>query len=77
MKLRQGSGKDGKDGKDGQGWARMALKVKGLKAPLPRAYIKLGCHPPTTHHHPPASLNKWLDEPVRGQVRLVKVRGGV
>ena len=43
-------GKDGKDGKEGQGWARMALKVKGLKAPLPRAYIKLGCHPPTHHH---------------------------
>ena len=35
-------------------------------------YTKVGCHPP-----PPASLNKWLDEPVRGQVRLVKVRGGV
>ena len=30
-------------------------------------------HPPTTT----GSLNKWLDEPVRGQVRLVKVRGGV
>ena len=32
-----------------------------------------------THHHhpPPASLNKWLDEQVRGQVRLVKVKGGV
>ena len=38
-------------------------------------YTKFGCHPP-----PPTttgSLNKWLDEPVRGQVRLVKVRGGV
>ena len=32
-------------------------------------------HPPPPP--PPASLNKWLDEPVRGQVRLVKVRGGV
>ena len=29
-------------------------------------------HPPTT-----GSLNKWLDEPVRSQVRLVKVKGGV
>ena len=43
VKLRQGSGKDR------QG---MALKAKGLKAPLPRAYIKVGCHPP-----PPKSLN--------------------
>ena len=30
-----------------------------------------------THHPPTGSLNKWLDEPVRGQVRLVKVRGGL
>ena len=40
--------------------------------PFPRAYTKVGCHLPPT-----GSLNKWLDEPVRGQVRLVKVRGGV
>ena len=47
VKLRQGSGKDGKDGKDGQGWARMALKAKGLKALNP-------CQePPPTHHPPP------------------------
>ena len=34
-------------------------------------YTKFGCHPP-----PPTttgSLNKWLDEPIRGQVRIVKV----
>ena len=36
VKLRQGSCKEG-----------MALKAKGLK-PLPRAYIKIGCH-----HTPP------------------------
>ena len=38
-------------------------------------YTKFGCHPP-----PPTttgSLNKWLDEPVRGHVRLVKVKGGM
>ena len=40
VKLRQGSGKDR------QG---MALNAKGLK-PLPRAYIKVGCHLPPTHH---------------------------
>ena len=40
VKLRRGLGKDR------QG---MALKAKGLKLePLPRAYIKVGCHPPTT-----------------------------
>ena len=56
-------GKDGKDGKDGQGWTRMALKVKGLKAlkPLPRAYTKVGCHPPT---HPevswPIKINSYF-----------------
>ena len=46
VKLRQGSGKDG------QGMAR---KAKGLKAPLPRAYIKVGCH-----HHPPPPPPKSL-----------------
>ena len=74
MKLRQGlgkgqarmarmarMGKDGKDGKDGQGWTRMALKVKGLKAlkPLPRAYTKVGCHPPT---HPEVSISGWMSQ---------------
>ena len=39
VKLRQGSGKDR------QG---LAPEAKGLK-PLPRAYTKVGCHPPTTH----------------------------
>ena len=61
VKLRQGSGKDR------QG---MAVKAKGLKACL-ELTLKL------VATHPPGSLNKWLDEPVRGQVRLVKVRGGV
>ena len=60
VKLRQGSGKDGKDGKDGQGWARIALKAKGLKAlnPCQELTLKLvATFPPTTtHHHPPASL---------------------
>ena len=38
VKLRQGSGKDR------QG---MAVKAKASKLkPLPRAYIKVGCHPP-------------------------------
>ena len=66
VKLRQGSGKD----RQGMALWRKALKLK----PLPRSYIKVGCHPPPP---PPASLNEWLDEPVRDQVRLVEVRGGV
>ena len=41
----------------GKGWPsrRKASKLK----PLPRAYIKVGCHPPTTTTttHPPKSLN--------------------
>ena len=42
VKLRQESGKD---------WQGMAPKAKGLKLkPLPRAYIKVGCH-----HHPPTT----------------------
>ena len=40
-------------------------------------YTKFGCHPPPPTTTTTGSLNKWLDEPVRGQVRLVKVRGGV
>ena len=58
VKLRQGSGKDGKDGKDGQGWARMALKAKGLKAlnPCQELTLKLvATHPPPPP--PTASLN--------------------
>ena len=50
VKLRQGSGKDR------QGMAPKAIFLKALKLkPLPRAYIKVGCHLPTTHH-PPISL---------------------
>ena len=59
VKLRQGSGKDGKDGKDGQGWARMALKAKGLKALNPCQELTLKLVATTTHHHhppPPKSL---------------------
>ena len=44
-RVRQGSARDGP-------LRRKALKLK----PLPRAYIKVGCHPPTHHHHPPGHL---------------------
>ena len=35
----------------GKGWP-FRQKVSKLKA-LPRAYVKVGCHPPPTHHPPP------------------------
>ena len=50
VKLRQGSGKDGKDG---QGWARMALKAKGLKALNPCQELTLKLVATTTTHPPP------------------------
>ena len=52
VKLRQWSGKDGKDG---QGWARMALKAKGLKAlnPCQELTLKLVATTTTTTTHPP------------------------
>ena len=40
-------------------------------------YTKFGCHPPPPTTTTTGSLNKWLDEPVRGHVRLVKVKGGM
>ena len=47
VKLRQGSGKD---------WQGMAVKQKASKLkPLPRAYIKVGYHPPT---HPPPTTHR-------------------
>ena len=49
MKLRQGSGKD-------RGGLVIKRPLKGHKIyPLPRAYIKIGCHhhPPT---HPPTTI---------------------
>ena len=58
VKLRQGSGKDGKDG---QGWARMALKAKGLKAlnPCQELTLKLVA----THHHPlEVSMSGWMSQ---------------
>ena len=47
VKLRQGSGKERQGMVKGERWK--ALKPK----PLPRAYIKIGCHLPTTIYPPP------------------------
>ena len=55
----------------GKGWPSRQ-KASKLKA-LPRAYIKVGRHLPTTTRHL-ISLNYWSD---CGQVRQVEVRGGV
>ena len=57
----------------GKGWPsrRKAFKLE----PLPRVFTKVGCKPPTNHnHHPIASLNDFLNKPLRGQVRQVEVR---
>ena len=54
----------------GKGWPSRQ-KASKLKA-LPRAYIKVGCHPPTTKSL--ILLNLW---PGSCQVRQVEVRGGV
>ena len=56
VKLRRGSGK----GRQG-----MAVKASKLK-PKPRAYIKVGCHLPTTTTISLILLNQW---PGFGQVR--------
>ena len=69
MKLREreGQGVDlGRYSKVIYGWWMVDILSLELTLNL------VATHPPTT-----GSLNKWLDEPVRGQVRLVKVRGGV
>ena len=47
---------------------RKASKLK----PLPRAYTKVGCHPPTPTTRSLISLNQW---PGNGQVRQEEVRG--
>ena len=52
VKLRQGSGKG--QARIDKGW-QLRRKASKLK-PLPRAYIKVGCHLPTTTTHPPISL---------------------
>ena len=63
VKLRQGSARDGSQGERPQSFN-----------PCLELTLKLvATHPPP----PPPPTRKWLDEPVRGQVRLVKVRGGV
>ena len=46
VKLRQGSARDGE-----------GLKASKLK-PLPRAYIKVGCH----HHPPEVSISGWMSQ---------------
>ena len=57
VKLRQGSGKvrqgKARKGKDGERWK--ALKLK----PLPRAYTKVGCHPPP----PPTHCSHFSEPP--------------
>ena len=59
----------------GTGWPSRQ-KASKLK-PLPRAYIKVGCHlPTTTTTHPPASLNT-LHFADNCQARQVEVTGGV
>ena len=49
-RVRQGSARNGKEWQS----RRKASKLK----PLPRAYIKVGCHPPT--HHPPPTISLIL-----------------
>ena len=61
-RVRQGSARDGSQGE----------RPQSLN-PCLELTLKLVA----TRHPPPGSLNKWLDEPDRGQVRIVKVRGGM
>ena len=63
VKLRQGSGKE----RHGMVIKRPPKALRAFKLkPLPRAYIKVGCHPPTTQSL--ILLNWWPDT---GQVRQV------
>ena len=73
-RVRQGSARIGKgwpgkgQARIGKDWQGMAHKAKGLKASLPRAYIKVGCHlPPPTH--PPERLifTMFMASRVRGR----------
>ena len=66
-RVRQGLARDGSQGERPQSLNPCLELTLKLVAPPSHHH----------HHHPPGRLNKWLDEPVRGQVRLVKVRGGV